>query len=143
MHLLLLVINKGTTQLNIEQLQSNDRIYVTTNENKKIHVRLWNQGSGGSPIVLVHGMCEHSGHYEDFAIRLSRELECPTVAFDLPSHGLSYGRPGDIANFSDLGEALGTVTREIFSKRRDIRLFCHSMGGLVGLDYIIKNDNYK
>jgi alpha-beta hydrolase superfamily lysophospholipase len=59
-------------------------------------------------VVIVHGYLSHAGHLS-YLIRKLSEHGYTVLAMDLPGHGLSGGRPGDIADFSEYARCLQAV----------------------------------
>ncbi len=86
-------------------------------------------------ILIVHGLGEHIGRYENTTKHLA--LRGWTVCgFDLRGHGLSSGRRGDVDNFSkflsDIKEFYSFIKR-FFEGR--VFILGHSFGGLLTLLY--------
>lgn len=86
--------------------------------------------------VVVHGLGEHSGRYENFA-KYFNDKGFDVAAFDLPGHGKSEGRRGDIEEFRDYVDDVDQFWGFIADNRKDIPGFLigHSMGGLIVLNY--------
>ncbi|MBN2460661.1 MAG: lysophospholipase [Candidatus Cloacimonetes bacterium] len=91
-------------------------------------------------IIIVHGLGDHSNRYQklvDFFI--SRQYQI--YAFDLRGHGQSPGKRGHINNWGefreDLSEFMKLVQRE--KPNLPIFLFGHSMGGVITLEYCLRN----
>ncbi|MCA1754630.1 MAG: alpha/beta hydrolase [Spirochaeta sp.] len=59
-------------------------------------------------VVIVHGYLSHAGHLS-YLIRKLSEHGYTILAMDLPGHGLSSGRPGDIDDFSEYVRCLQAV----------------------------------
>lgn len=75
-------------------------------------------------IYLIHGLGEYSGRYKDF-IKFLNNNGFGVYTFDLPGHGYSSGKRGDIENFYEIYSFLEEyVSEEYF-------LFGHSLGGLI------------
>ena len=83
-------------------------------------------------MLLVHGLCEHSGRYQALTRHLC-EAGFAVSAFDLRGHGKSSGRRGATrfaATFDDLDR--------LVERHRDagpLFLYGHSLGGLLVLAY--------
>ncbi len=88
-------------------------------------------------MVIVHGLCEHSGRYRRLARRLSQK-GISVTAFDNRGHGLSGGKRGHVSRFSDyildLSEVLGKCRGEL-SENTPLLLLGHSLGGLIVLNF--------
>ncbi len=103
----------------------------------RLHYRTWEATSPRAAIVLVHGLGEHSGRYDDFGTRMAA-FGFSTYAYDQRGHGLSEGRRGHTPNFDALLQDLDRFRREV-EGLADVRLpmflLGHSLGGLVALRY--------
>lgn len=88
-------------------------------------------------IVIVHGLCEHSGRYRRLARRLSQK-GISVTAFDNRGHGLSGGKRGHVSRFSDyildLREVIEKCRSEL-SENTPLLLLGHSLGGLIVLNF--------
>jgi acylglycerol lipase len=90
-------------------------------------------------IVLVHGLGEHILRYDSWADMFMKE----GIAFtgvDLPGHGRSEGRRGNIRNYRVLDEMIGIMLdscRKTFPGI-PIYLYGHSLGGGIVLNYILR-----
>lgn len=90
-------------------------------------------------VIILHGLGEHSGRYSEFAGFLNSNgynVHC----FDLRGHGRSQGLRGHVRAFEQYHEDIeyfieyleddGLLTGPVI-------LFGHSLGGLIGLDYLV------
>lgn len=107
----------------------------------------WQVQSATNPrgtVVLVHGICEHSGRYRHIVPKLS-EAGFTVYSFDLRGHGNSPGQRGHILSWSDYRNDLGAFLA--FVRERESRagmpaspfLYGHSMGALITLDFLCEN----
>ena len=100
----------------------------------------WRHPSGPprAVIVLVHGLCEHSGRYEELA-GFFQSQGYALFAFDLRGHGRSEGRRGHARRMglmrSDLEQALMHV-RSTYTDA-DIVIYGHSLGGLLVAAHLV------
>jgi len=88
-------------------------------------------------VVLIHGLGEHIGRYEELVKRLSAE-GIAFIGVDLPGHGKSDGKRGCIRDYKLMHEMTDTLTRE-FRKTfpgKKIFLYGHSLGGGIALEYL-------
>ncbi len=91
-------------------------------------------------IVVVHGLCEHSGRYRDVADEFSQRGYAVAL-YDQRGHGLSDGRRGDIDRFGRWVDDLHAFVME--SRRRIQRdiptvVMGHSLGGLIAMHCAIQ-----
>lgn len=93
--------------------------------------------SNGTPrgrVVLVHGICEHSGRHLN-TINALGEFGYEVVRFDLRGSGQSGGRPQYIERFSDYTDDLHAVFGWAQSQLPTLPTFLmgHSLGGAIAL----------
>lgn len=79
-------------------------------------------------LFLVHGLGEYSGRYIDFIKKLNN-LKINVYTFDLPGHGNSPGKKGDIKSFYEIYSFIDEFAPD------DFILYGHSLGGLISLRY--------
>lgn len=83
--------------------------------------------------IIVHGVGEHSGRYENVAMELNK-LGVIVYAFDLVGHGRSEGDRGFIKTFQDYVDDVVLMSKIVKqSEGEKLKLFVlgHSMGGLI------------
>jgi alpha-beta hydrolase superfamily lysophospholipase len=92
-------------------------------------------------ILLIHGLGEHSGRYEEWAKRFNTE-GFNLVGFDLPGHGRSYGKRGHISSLDTLLNHIDFFLEkaELLFPDNQFILYGHSMGGNIALNYAIKRN---
>jgi alpha-beta hydrolase superfamily lysophospholipase len=94
-------------------------------------------------IILVHGLGEHCGRYEELVIPALLGANLGVITYDQFGHGKTTGKRGHHPGF---GELLGCITEmiakseKIFGEKR-IFLYGHSMGGNVVLNYGLRFPN--
>jgi alpha-beta hydrolase superfamily lysophospholipase len=100
---------------------------------------VWTAPSPRGLVAILHGLSEHGGRYAAFASDLV-ETGHTVAALDWPGHGRSPGRRGD-ACWADVRDraipALLRTLRAAASQDLPVRLFGHSMGGAMALDYAL------
>ncbi|MDN5343330.1 MAG: lysophospholipase [Oceanotoga sp.] len=74
--------------------------------------------------VIIHGLGEHSGRYAKL-ISLVNEKGYDVYTFDLPGHGNSKGKRGDIPDFYELYKFIEDYVPNEYI------LFGHSLGGCI------------
>jgi len=100
--------------------------------------RLWAPESSWASLLLIHGLGEHSGRYQELVHRLGDE-GVAVFSFDLRGHGKSGGPRGDVPGF---GTYLEDVARMEAVRDRELPhcgkrfLLGHSLGGLMALRHL-------
>lgn len=89
-------------------------------------------------VVVVHGLAEHCGRYNDVAAQLNR-MNYTVYRFDHRGHGISGGERGYVDNFQDLIEDADAVVALAASENPGVPIFMlgHSMGGFITAAYAI------
>jgi acylglycerol lipase len=100
--------------------------------------RAWDAPSPRAALVLIHGLSEHSGRYDEFA-RRAAAAGIATFALDLAGHGLSGGRRGHVSSLNvhlrDVAALRGIATAAL--PDRPLFVLGQSMGGLLALRYVL------
>ncbi len=91
-------------------------------------------GCGCPTVVLLHGVCEHSGRYQHVAEKLSRE-RWNVVLFDQRGHGRSGGTPTHVERFELYLDDLDRLFDLFCPCAANVLLCGHSFGGLVAIRY--------
>jgi alpha-beta hydrolase superfamily lysophospholipase len=97
----------------------------------------------GKSLFLIHGFGEHSGRYEHFPFYLNNVVDS-VFAFDLPGHGKSAGQAGHIDKFSQMIDC--SLKMFEIAKAQNSNKWSwlgHSMGGLIVLKTLTKNENLE
>jgi len=96
----------------------------------KIYHRYYLPDSNNYKILyLIHGLGEYSGRYVKFIKQLN-ERGIGIFTFDLPGHGYTFGKKGDIENFYEIYSFLENYVQEEYI------LFGHSLGGLIASRFV-------
>jgi len=80
-------------------------------------------------LYLIHGLGEYSGRYVNFIKQLN-DKGVAVFTFDLPGHGYTPGKKGDIENFYEIYSFLENYVQEEYI------LFGHSLGGLIASRFV-------
>ena len=91
-------------------------------------------GEPWAVVLLVHGLSEHSGRYEQVGEWLS-EAGLEVHAYDHRGFGGSGGRRGDVRRWSLLLDDLESRLRAARRPELPLVLLGHSMGGLICAEY--------
>lgn len=104
--------------------------------------RHWPVADPEHVIVLVHGLGEHSGRYEDFA-EFFNSRKIAVVALDHTGHGLSPGTRCHVSSFEDYLSPLLALTLEAEALYPDVPkvLIGHSLGGLIAAAFLLSHQD--
>ncbi len=110
--------------------------FFETTGGKKLHYKSWICDRAKAVFLVVHGLGEHIGRYED-AGRTLMSMEYSVCGFDLRGHGASDGKRGDIEDFSVFLSDIRDFCEFVKSFYEE-KLFIlgHSFGGLLALLYL-------
>jgi len=109
--------------------------YVRTPDGLRLLGRRWQTGSSRlGRALLIHGVGEHSGRYDEVA-GVMTALGIEVVSYDQRGFGLSDGKKGEIPKADTLVKdavmMFGLVTQEGTSGEPRPFLVAHSMGGTI------------
>ncbi len=92
-------------------------------------------------IIMVHGLGEHIQRYYYWADLFKKE-GIGFAGVDLPGHGRSEGRRGNIKSYARPGEMIDILLTSCRKTFPGIPIFIygHSLGGGIVLDYLIRNN---
>ena len=118
-------------------------ISFTINSGLKINAEMnYPDNPRSGVIILIHGLGEHLGRYEDWTGRFV-DKGFAVIRADLMGHGESEGLKGHVSGFEEyheLIERLISIARDEYPVLPVI-LYGHSLGGTIVLDYIISGTN--
>lgn len=102
----------------------------------KIYVNESIMANSKTAVLLIHGLAEHSGRYDDF-IKVLCKNNISVFAMDLRGHGQTISKKGDCQNINSIIMDVNLIVERIktsfnFEK---IGIFGHSIGGLVASIY--------
>jgi alpha-beta hydrolase superfamily lysophospholipase len=91
-------------------------------------------------LLIVHGMAEHRGRYQDAVQRFTRH-QLATFSFDLRGHGQSPGDRADIPSFQTFVDDLLTIRASIVAAHPELPLFmwAHSLGSIIAIRSVEQN----
>ena len=97
----------------------------------------WPAAQPRGTVLLIHGFAEHAGRYGEVAQALNR-IGLDVFAVELPGHGKSEGRRGDVSSFDDFLLALDGLLESLSPEARERPrvVVAHSMGGLIALRWL-------
>lgn len=93
-------------------------------------------------VVIVHGLCEHSGRYGYFTEKLN-QFNYTVYRFDNRGHGKSEGERGYVEDFQYFFQDADKVVNMAQEENKEIPVFMfgHSMGGFITAGYGMKYKN--
>lgn len=99
--------------------------------------RAWLPAEPERVLLVVHGLAEHSGRYEQLGAWFARR-GCAVHAYDQRGHGRSGGRRGHVAAFEELLDDLDALLDRVREEHPGLPLALvgHSMGGLVVASFV-------
>ena len=115
---------------------------LETPDGHKLAFRYQGDANTSLAFVLVHGLGEHKGCYDDFVSRMVGKKR-GVLIYDQHGHGHSPGRRGDAPDFDTLVNDIA-VALEFASKHfadAEIVLLGHSMGGNLVLNHLLDRDH--
>lgn len=100
----------------------------------------WAPETAKGVVVLVHGMGEHSGRYEDSVVPHLLKNNYAIVAYDQFGHGQSHGKRGHCPSYEALLESLEYVIKraKLLFSNVPVFLYGHSLGGNIVINYTIR-----
>lgn len=90
-------------------------------------------------ILLIHGLGEHAGRYNEWAKRFT-DSGVSLRLFDLPGHGLSGGKRGVMPEFERIYDIIEGELASMKKENPGVPLFLygHSLGGAIVLSYLVR-----
>ncbi len=111
--------------------------WITASDGSQLLMREWMLDDPAALVLIVHGLAEHSGRYNEVAAALNSH-QFAVVSYDHRGHGRSPGRRAHIDSMDRLVEDLACVVDHL-CHTYDAPLFLmgHSMGGAITLRYVL------
>ena len=116
---------------------------VRTDDQLDLVLQSWVPESPRGVVVIIHGLAEHGGRYQETAAALSAE-NWAVYAGDLRAHGLSPDVPGagrvHVKRFTDYFRDVEAFLAEARKNHDSLPVFIlgHSMGGLISISYVLE-----
>jgi len=117
--------------------------FLNINDAKIAYIEHFIRGSRFG-VVIIHGMAEHKGRYDDLINELVKN-NISVFAVDLRGHGESYGKRGDARNFKEFLSDLDGFVEFIKIRYSELKivLFGHSFGGQISFVYSAMKNNVE
>lgn len=98
----------------------------------QIYINEMTVNNSNIAILIIHGLAEHSGRYDDFIFKLN-ERGISVFAMDLRGHGQTISKKGDCESIKKVISDVDAVIDYIKNsyKFEKLGIFGHSIGGLV------------
>jgi alpha-beta hydrolase superfamily lysophospholipase len=108
---------------------------LTTADGTPLHLRRWARAGARGGVLLVHGLGEHIGRYEQVAAWLTaRGFE--VAGYDQRGHGRSAGARGVLRTGDDPLSDLALVVDAVRTAGRPLILLGHSSGGAFAAQFV-------
>ena len=108
----------------------------------QIYSQLWEpKNKVAGVIILVHGLGEHADRYGTHFAKYFNDKKYAIVTFDLPGHGKSGAKRGQIKQADDFRKLVSSSIAYAKTKYPNLPIFIygHSLGGLIALESLIRN----
>jgi acylglycerol lipase len=124
-----------------EEDSNHEILFLTTQDQVDLFVQVDTPKTAAvtATILIIHGVCEHSGRYDRLTSHLNRN-GYQVIRFDLRGHGKSNGVKGYVKSFKQFSEDANTVVDWIKKSFSDLPIYMigHSMGAFIGVDYALR-----
>jgi len=116
---------------------------IKTEDQLNLVWQSWTPVSPRGVVVIIHGLAEHSGRYQETAEFLSAN-GWAVYACDLRAHGLSPDPPKSgrvhVNRFTDYFRDVDALTGLARANHQSLPLYIlgHSMGGLISISYVLQ-----
>lgn len=113
--------------------------FVQSTDEQQIFVRQYGKNASNA-VVVVHGLSEHGGRYDNFAKILAKH-NFLVFAMDFRGHGKSGNKKGDVKSLKQLLQDLECVVNFVKQNKnvKKIGLFGHSAGGGISALFAAKH----
>ena len=97
---------------------------------------------GNQTVIIVHGIAEHSGRYEDM-MQFFYDNDISSFAFDLRGHGQSAGERGKLKDFKLILDDVHHIVHHVKKAYPKDQVFMlgHSLGGLITHMYAVTHQD--
>ncbi|MEX6627026.1 alpha/beta hydrolase [Tenacibaculum salmonis] len=102
----------------------------------------WQPETVKAVVIIIHGMGEHSGRYQNVAKKLT-DNNFGVIAFDHFGHGKTSGKRGHNPSFDAVLDSITILINKATDIFGDTAMFLygHSMGGNAVINYALRKEN--
>ena len=114
--------------------------HLETSLDQQIYIQSWYPVQDPlAGVLIVHGLCEHSGRYEPLAKYLNSS-RFAVFGLDLVGHGKSSGKRAHVSSFDVYTNLYLDYLKQIQEQFLELPLFLfgHSMGGQLALEILVQ-----
>ena len=114
--------------------------FYFTKHNTKLFGKIFSPEKVNCIVILIHGMGEYFGRYEESVIPFLNKHAVAVIAYDQFGHGKTEGKRGHNPDFDAVLDCVTEMiakAHHIF-KNKPIFLYGHSMGGDVVVNYALR-----
>lgn len=111
-------------------------MHYTNKDQIKLYRHEWSVPTPKAKILILHGLAEHAGRYEELAKELNH-ANYTVISYDQRGNGRSGGLVAHIDSYSQLTDDLDMVSRKEKVERLPFILLSHSLGGLTAARYLV------
>jgi acylglycerol lipase len=99
---------------------------------------------GNQTVIIVHGIAEHSGRYEEM-MQFFYDHHISSFAFDLRGHGQSAGERGKLKDYKLIIEDVHHIVNYVKKIYPEDQVFLlgHSLGGLISHMYAVTHQDVE
>jgi len=114
--------------------------FFSTEDGIKIYYQTLVPPKPKALVLIVHGLAEHSGRYEDVAQFLAKQGYA-VGRYDQRGHGKSEGPRAFAQSIEQLADDLHSLVHEYSEQYPKLKIFllAHSFGGQVSVNYLAQN----
>ena len=104
--------------------------------------QFWQPKTVKAVVIIIHGMGEHSGRYQQVAKKLT-DNNFGVIAFDQFGHGKTSGKKGHNPGFDTILESITKLINKATTVFENVPMFLygHSMGGNAVINYTLRKNN--
>lgn len=120
----------------------NASTYISSFDSTKLYLKKNIIDNPKAIVLIVHGLCEHSGRY-DYVSKKLNGFNFSVYRFDHRGHANSEGKKIFYSNFNEIIEDVNAVVEYVKENHKNVPIFLlgHSMGGFAVTSFGTKYPN--